>query len=415
MLSPLCLAVKRNGDKMPRMMINRRTALMQFAQFLAASPLLRADHRFSDHPDPVLDPANVFDFAKLAKARLDPLAWDYMDEGSDDETALRDNRAGFDKLIIRPHFLAHDVSRIDVSTTLLGKKLEQPIYISITGGKNCFFNNGEQETALGAGACNTMMITSGGIDSVLKSGKGPKVWWQFTTAAELRTKTQMTDFGDRLQDKGCSAISVTVDIYHVSHRERSIHNGLVRNWCQGNGIPRDVSGKLIYAPNDILWGTGDFPAPRPFPTPTWDNLQRLRESTDLPVVVKGVMTAEDTERAVKTGISGVIVSNHGGRQLDGVGGTIEALPECVQAAGGKIPVLVDGGFRRGTDVFKALALGATAVGIGRPYLWGLATFGQRGVARVIEIMRAELGIDMGMAGVASISQIDRSYVRRRTA
>jgi 4-hydroxymandelate oxidase len=335
-----------------------------------------------------------------------------MDEGSDDERSLRDNRTRFDDIVIRPHFLQQDVSKIDISTTLLGKKLEHPIYISVTGGKNCFFRNGEQETAFGAGLCNTMMITNGGIDKVLASGKGPKVWWQFTTAAELRTKNQMVDFGDKLQDQGCSAISVTVDIYHVSHRERSIHNGLVRNWCQGNGIPRDASGALAYSPNDVLWSP-DYPKARPFPTPTWDSLQRLRESTDLPVVVKGLMTAEDTERAVKHGLSAVIVSNHGARQLDQVGATIEALPECVRAANGKIPVLVDGGFRRGTDVFKALALGAAAVGIGRPYLWGLAAFGQRGVARVIEIMRDELGLDMGMAGVATLAQIDRSYVRIR--
>jgi isopentenyl diphosphate isomerase/L-lactate dehydrogenase-like FMN-dependent dehydrogenase len=142
-------------------------------------------------------------------------------------------------------------------------------------------------------------------------------------------------------------------------------------------------------------------------------MQRLRDASKLPVLVKGILTAEDTERAVKSGLSGVIVSNHGARQLDQVGATIEALPECVQAAGGKIPVLVDGGFRRGTDVFKALALGATAVGIGRPYLWGLAAFGRRGVGRVMEILRAELGMDMGMAGVATISEIDRSYVRIR--
>ena len=156
-----------------------------------------------------------------------------------------------------------------------------------------------------------------------------------------------------------------------------------------------------------------IPPARPFPTPTWDTLQRFRESSDLPVIVKGVMTAEDTERAVKYGLSGVVVSNHGARQMDEIGGTIEALPECVKAAGGKIPVLVDGGFRRGTDIFKALALGASAVGIGRPYLWGLGAFGCHGVERVIELLRSELALDMGMAGVAKISQIDRSFVRSR--
>ena len=381
---------------------------------MAASPLaLRADRKHSELGDPLLAPANVFDFAKLAKEKLDPLAWDYMDEGSDDETSLHDNRRKFNDIIIRPHFLQHDVSKIDISTTLFGQKLEHPIYICPTGGKNCFFKNGEQETAYGAGLSNTMMITSGGIGEIVKAGKGPKVWWQFTTAAELRTKNQMTGFAEKLQDQGCTGISVTVDIYHVSHRERSMHNGLARSWCNANGIPRDRSGALKYSPDDVIWTGGDFPKARPFPTPTWDNIQRLRESSGIPVIVKGVMTAEDTERAVKAGLSGVVVSNHGARQLDQVGATIEALPECVQAAGGKIPVLIDGGFRRGTDVFKALALGASAVGIGRPYLWGLAAFGRTGVARVVELLRAELGADMGMAGVASLSQIDHSFVRIR--
>jgi isopentenyl diphosphate isomerase/L-lactate dehydrogenase-like FMN-dependent dehydrogenase len=393
--------------------MTRRQAVLQFLQFAAASPLLRADRKHSELGDPLLGPANVFDFAKLAKAKLDPLAWDYMDEGSDDETALRDNRRRFDDILIRPHFLLHDVSKIDISTTLFGKKLDHPIFICPTGGKNCVFRNGEQEAAFGAGASNTMMITNGGINNVLAAGKGPKVWWQFTTAAEFRTKNQMVDFAEKLQDQGCSGISVTVDIYHVSRRERSIRNGLARSWCNANGIPRGGKGELTYNPDDVVWTTGDFPRPRPFATPTWDTLQRLRESTDLPVMVKGILTSEDTERAVKAGLSGVVVSNHGARQLDQVGGTIEALPECVQAAGGKIQVLIDGGFRRGTDIFKALALGASAVGIGRPYLWGMAAFGRTGVARVIDILRAELAADMGMAGTATLANIDRSFVRIR--
>ena len=393
--------------------MTRREALAGFAQFLATSPLL-ADRKYSELSDPMYSVANVFDMAKLAKKKLDPLAWDYIDEGSEDEISLRDNRAGFERLLIRPHFLQNDVSKIDISTKLFGKELAHPIFICPTGGKNCVFPNGEQETAYGAGLSNTLMITSGGIDKALDSGKGPKLWWQFTTAAEFRTANQMANFAERLQDKGCGGISVTVDIYHVSHRERSIHNRLVRNWCNAGGIPRDAKGEPAYKPDEIVWTAGDFPAPRPFSTPTWDTLQRLREAAaDLPVIVKGVLTAEDTERAVKYGVSGVIVSNHGARQLDQVGGTIEALPECVQAAGGKIPVMIDGGFRRGTDIFKALALGATAVGVARPYLWGLGAFGQRGVARVIELLRAELGADMGMAGVAKIAQIDRSFVRAR--
>jgi 4-hydroxymandelate oxidase len=393
--------------------MNRRQVLLRFCQFLAASPLLRADKKYGELTE-LLKQVNVFDFAKLAKTKLDPLAWDYLDEGSDDEASLRANRSRFDNLIIRPHFLLNDVASIDPSISLFGKSLLQPFYLSVTGGKNCFVPNGEQETAMAAGTANAMMITNGGISEVLAAGKGPKVWWQYTTATEFRDKDQMAKFANRLADQGCSAISVTVDIYVVSHRERSMHNGLVRSWCQSRGVPRDEKGGLLYHPDDVLWTAGDIPQARPFPTPTWDTLQQLREVSKIPVVVKGVMTAEDTERAVKHGLSGVIVSNHGGRQLDQVGATIEALPECVAAANGKIPVLVDGGFRRGTDMFKALALGASAVGIGRPYLWGLAAFGQPGVVRIVEILGAELAAVMGMAGTAKVSQIDRSFVRSRS-
>ncbi len=393
--------------------MTRREALAGFLQFMAASPLL-ADRKYSELQDPIDSVANVFDMAKLARRKLDRLAWDYIDEGSEDEVSLRDNRDSFERIIVRPHFLENDVSKIDISTNLFGKDLSHPIFLCPTGGKNCVFPNGEEEVAYGAGLANTMLITHGGIDKVIDSGKGPKVWWQFTTAAEFRTKNQMAGFAGKLRDKGCTGISVTVDIYHVSHRERSIHNQLVRSWCSANGIPRDTKGKLAYKGDDMVWTSGDFPPPRPFPTPAWDTLQRLHEAASgMPVIVKGILTAEDTERAVTNGLSGVIVSNHGARQLDQVGSTIEALPECVQAAGGKIPVLIDGGFRRGTDVLKALALGASAVGIGRPYLWGLGAFGQRGVARVIKLLSAELGADMGMAGVAKISQIDRSFVRIR--
>src|SRR5438105_12533251 len=162
------------------MTMNRRQALLRFCQFLAASPLFpraaRADKKYSELND-LLKQVNVFDFAKLAKTKLDPLAWDYLDEGSDDEASLRANRSRFDSLIIRPHFLLNNVASIDPSISLFGKPLAQPFYLSVTGGKNCFVPNGEQETALAAGTANAMMITNGGISDVLASGKGPKVWW----------------------------------------------------------------------------------------------------------------------------------------------------------------------------------------------------------------------------------------------
>src|SRR5882762_5893824 len=178
--------------------MNRRQAILKFCQFVAASPLLKADRKYSELSDPLLKQANVFDFAKAAKAKLDPLAWDYLDEGSDDEASLRANRADFDDILIRPHFLANDVSKIDTSISLFGKQLTQPIYLSVTNGKNCFIPNGEQETALAAKAANAMMITTGGsVTDVLASGRGPKVWWQYTTAAEFRNKSQMTSFAEK--------------------------------------------------------------------------------------------------------------------------------------------------------------------------------------------------------------------------
>jgi len=266
--------------------MNRRQATTKLMQFFAASPLLRADRKFSEIQDPIYGPVNVLEMAAVARKKMDPLAWDYLDEGSEDETALRDNRRKFDDIIIRPHFLLHDVSKIDLTTTLFGKALSHPIYLCPTGGKNCVFPRGDAATAAAAANSGTMMISTGGIDSVLDSGKGPKVWWQFTTAAEFRSKNQMEDWAEKLEDKGCSGISVTVDIYHVSHRERSVRNRLVRGWCNSNGIPRDADGKIVYKPDEIVWTTGDYPADRTLPTPTWDTLQRLREATKLPVIVR---------------------------------------------------------------------------------------------------------------------------------
>jgi isopentenyl diphosphate isomerase/L-lactate dehydrogenase-like FMN-dependent dehydrogenase len=394
---------------------SRRQALRHFGQFLLASPLLEAALlRAAGDPKaeaaPLDDLINVFDFAKAAQAKLDPVAWDYLAEGSTDEASLRDNRRGFDNIILRPRFL-NDVHKIDISTELLGKTLNAPIFIDPAGGKNCFLQGGELEVAKAAAASGHLMVTNGGIDEFLTSGNGPKNWWQLTTGGELRSKNTMLDLVERLEDMGCGAICFTVDIMLVSNRERSIHNKFVRRWCEV-GIPRDANGNLIYKDGEAAWTTGQFPG-LPFPTPTWETVQQLRDLTKLPIVLKGILTAEDTAKAVETGMSAVVVSNHGARQLDHVGGTIEALPECVEAAAGKIPVLIDGGFRRGADILKAMALGATAVGVARPYLWGLATYGQQGVERVLQLLRTELALDMGLAGVPKIANIDRKLVRLR--
>ncbi len=393
------------------MRLNRRNAVKRLVGMVSASPLVAQAVGQAPAPvedDPVFEPACVMDFEPLAKARLDKLAYDYLAGGSEDEVSLRDNREAFNHIILRPRALV-DVHRIDLSLELFGRKLDFPILLDPAGGKNCIYPDGELVVARAAAAAKAVHITNGGIQSLTRTGQGP-VWWQVTTGAQLRTPQTMRQFVRQLEDECCSGICFTIDIMHVSHRDRNIRNKFDRSWGE-TGIPRDAQGRLPKPKNPER--AGNYPS-RPFPTPTWESVQQLRSLTKLPIVIKGVLTAEDGERCVQFGASGIIVSNHGGRQLDHVGATIEALPEVVDAVKGRIPVLVDGGFRRGTDILKALALGAKAICIARPYLYGLAAFGQRGVERVIELLRTELALDMGLAGAPNLAAIDRRLVRVRS-
>lgn len=381
------------------------------ASLLLASPLLeKLSAAVIDGDTPIEDLINVFDFAKAAELKLDPVAFAYMAEGGKDEVSLRDARRAFERIIIRPRVLTK-IDQIDLTTSLLGTEMKFPIFVDPAGGKECFHNNGELETAKGAAAAGAMYISNGGIDNFMVSQDAPKHWWQYTTGRNFRDENAMLDYVEKVEDMGATGICWTVDNMFVSHRERSIHNKFVRTWCN-TGVPRDAAGELMYKAGDQVWTTGNFPE-LAVGTPTWEDLKRMRDLTDLPIMLKGILTREDTEMAVSTGMDTIVVSSHGARQLDHVGGPIEALPECVDAASGRIPVLVDGGFRRGTDVLKALALGATAVGVARPYLWGLTTFGAQGVARVLELLSTELALDMGMTGVGRIDEIQRSHIRIR--
>jgi 4-hydroxymandelate oxidase len=383
------------------MRVTRRSAFRQLVALFGAAPFLGAQQERNPQAtpsipphDPVMEPINVFDFAKLAKKKLDPVAWDYMSGGSEDEVSLHDNRAAFNHIILRPHALV-DVHKIDLSLELFGIKLDYPIILDPAGGKNCFYPDGENTVCRAAGKAKALHITNGGIQKTLEAGLGPTAWFQLTTGGELRNRQTMRAFVKRLEAQGCKGICFTTDIMYVSHREREMRNKLERSWCE-TGLPkRDAQGRLPVAQHP--WVAGIFPS-RPFPTPTWDSVRELRSLTSLPILLKGILTAEDGALAVENGVSGVIVSNHGARQLDQVGATIEALPEVVRAVNGKIPVLVDGGFRRGTDILK-----------------GLAAFGQPGVERVIELLRTELALDMGLAGVPNLSSITRNLVRIRGA
>lgn len=397
------------------MPISRRQAMNAFLGWAAASPLsfaqtARRTAGAIDYSDPLYGPINVLDFAAEAKKKLDPLAWDYLEGGSEDEQALRDSRDIFKQIIIRPRMLV-DVHKIDTSIELFGHKLDYPILLDPAGGKNCFFPNGETAVAMAARNAKALHITNGGIDELIESDKGAKVWFQLTTGGQLQNQQTMRTFVKRLEAQGCHGICFTVDIMHVSHRERDMHNKLERSWCE-SGLPkRDAQGRIPEAKNP--WRAGLYPS-RPSPTPTWNSFRELRQMTKLPIIIKGILTGEDAARAVEFGASSVIVSSHGARQMDHVGSTMEALPEVVRAVNGRVPVLIDGGFRRGTDILKALALGAKAVAVARPYLYGMAAFGQRGVERVLELLHTELALNMGLAGVPDIASIDRSLVRFRS-
>jgi isopentenyl diphosphate isomerase/L-lactate dehydrogenase-like FMN-dependent dehydrogenase len=386
--------------------MNRRKALRSLISAFGAAAFAQEHDDVRD--DPLYEPVRVMDFAPLAKAKLDPLAWDYLDGGTEDEVSLGDNRAAFNRILIRPRALV-DVHHIDLSVELLGQKLAYPILLDPAGGKNCFYPDGENVVARAAAGAKVLHITNGGIEKLVASGKGP-VWWQIETGGSLKNRASMRAVAGRLEQNGCSGICLSTDIAYISHRDRNIRNHLERAWCE-TGLPkRDAQGQMPPAKNPEHAAV--YPS-RPDPTPTWESMRELRDTTKLPVIVKGILTHEDAERCVEYGAAAIIVSNHGGRQLDHVGATIEALPEVVGAVRGRIPVLVDGGFRRGTDILKALALGARAVCIARPYLYGLAAFGQPGVERVIELLRTELALDMALAGVPNLAAIDRRLVRIR--
>jgi isopentenyl diphosphate isomerase/L-lactate dehydrogenase-like FMN-dependent dehydrogenase len=301
------------------------------------------------------------------------------------------------------------VQNIDLSLTLFGQKLAYPILLDPAGGKNCFCADGENVVARAAARAKALHITNGGIEKTVKGGSGP-AWFQISTGAQLRDTDAMKRWTRGLEDAGCSGICLSTDIAYVSHRDRNIRNRFERGWCE-TGLPvRDANGRLPQARNPERVAVYPSSARQ---TPTWESVQELVAVTRLPVVIKGILTREDAEKAVRSKAAGIIVSNHGARQLDHVGATIEALPEVVAGAAGRIPVLVDGGFRRGTDILKALALGASAICIARPYLYGLAAFGQPGVERVIELLRTELALDMALAGVPNLASIDRKLVRIR--
>jgi 4-hydroxymandelate oxidase len=356
---------------------------------------------------------NVFDFELVARANVPPAHFGYMASGIDDEVTLRANREGFLKFQLQPRRL-HDVSKVDQSIELFGMRWDSPVVIAPTGGNKAYDPEGEVAVAKAAKLGNHLQIlstqASTSIDDAIKA-RGAPVWFQLYATPSWDIAKALVK---RAENAGSPVVAVTVD--RVAGRNQETFFRLSRtdaracSACHDNSTPQtSVKSKPNFDGIDVA---GSGVKNLQSANMTWDFIRRLRDATKMKIVLKGIVSAEDAELCVANGVDGFIVSNHGGRGEDNGRSTIDALPEILAATHGRIPVLIDSGFRRGTDVVKALAMGASAVCIGRPYLWGLGAFGQAGVERVLDIMRTETGAAMAQCGAASVKTLAPGLVRR---
>ncbi|PYV07588.1 MAG: alpha-hydroxy-acid oxidizing enzyme, partial [Acidobacteria bacterium] len=353
------------------------------------------------------DAINVFDFEPVARRKLPPAHYGYMATGVDDDATLRANREGFTRYQIRSRRLI-DVTRTDTSVRLFGADWKSPIVLAPAGSQRAFHPEGEVAVARAARSKGDLQILSinatSSVEEVTAARGGP-IWFQLYAASEWNVSRAMVK---RAESAGCPVLVFTVDQLSGSNRET------LRRWQQQDkrqcSVCHPASADRSSGRKPMYHGL-DLKGVRFQPTNlTWDYLRRLRDATSMKLVVKGIVTREDAELAVQHGADGLICSNHGGRAEETGRSSIESLPEVLEGAGNRIPVLVDSGFRRGTDVFKALALGARAICIGRPYLWGLAAFGTEGVAAVLGILTRELELTMRYAGTTSVDTITRAHV-----
>jgi isopentenyl diphosphate isomerase/L-lactate dehydrogenase-like FMN-dependent dehydrogenase len=354
----------------------------------------------------------IADFEAVARSRMESSAYDYFAGGAESEWTLAENRRAFDRVAVRPRVLT-GVERIDLAVGLLGDVLPLPIGLAPTAFNRLGHPDGELAAVRAAGGAGALMcvstIASTTLEEVASAATGP-LWFQLYV---YRDREVTRDLVVRAQAAGYRALVLTVDTPRLGHRHRDTRSRFT--------LPPDVSVANLErygTPEALRWaGTASFMEyvhTLLASDLTWESVEWLRSITALPLVIKGVLTAEDARLAIDHGAAGIVVSNHGGRQLDGAIATLDALPEVVDAVAGRGAVLLDGGIRRGADVFKALALGAGAVLIGRAYLWGLAADGEAGVARVLQILRDDLELTMALAGCASVGAITRAHVRQTT-
>ncbi len=387
-----------------------KLARRNFLQYLAASPAMLgarsslaqsvADLYRPERIERAADAINVFDMHEAAKAALRPAHYAYIAMGTDDGGTLRANREGFRKTRLRVRRLVK-VNEVDTSIELFGIRQPVPIVIAPCGSQGGFHAEGESGTARAAASRDVrMMLSSVSSTSVedVNAAYGQPVWFQLYTSTEWDVNLARVK---RVERAGCPVLVLTVDLPD-SNREATarFRRGTTQECqvCHGTG-PGALPPKPMIGDNDLNTAHLD-----------WGFVDRLKAATSMKLVIKGIVTAEDAELAVRHGADGIIVSNHGGRGEDSGRSTIECLPDVVAAVDGRLPVICDSGFRRGTDIFKALALGADAIGIGRPYLWGLSAFGQEGVETVIDLLTRELEIVMRQAGTRSIAEIGPQHV-----
>nr|WP_199788205.1 alpha-hydroxy acid oxidase [Streptomyces sp. SID8354] len=356
---------------------------------------------------------NPRDFEAAARTRLDRPVFDYIAGGSGDEVTLREDRAAYARYRLRPRALV-DVSRCEPATTLLGRPVAFPVGIAPMAYHQLVHPDGETATVRAAGTVGALTVASTfastSLEEIARAATGP-LWLQVYV---MRRREITASLVRRAEAAGYQALVITVDTPRMARRERDLRNGFrlpphIRpanlDEDHDTGLYQGRAGSSTLAAHAARHHDAAF---------TWDDLAWLRSLTGLPLVLKGVLTAEDARRAATLGVAGLIVSTHGGRQLDGTVPALEALPEVVAAAGDRCEVLVDGGVRRGTDVLKALALGARAVLVGRPVLWGLAVDGEAGVERVLATLRDELEEAMALTGRPRLDTLAPDLLHRST-
>ncbi|KAK7277035.1 hypothetical protein RIF29_18184 [Crotalaria pallida] len=350
------------------------------------------------------EPVNVSEFQQLAREVLPKMYYDFYAGGAEDEFSLKENVEAFRRITLRPRVLV-DVSRIDMSTTVLGYNISSPIMIAPTAMHKLAHPEGEVATAKAAAACNTIMVLSFMSTCTVEEVASSCNAVRFLQLYVYKRRDVTAALVLRAEKNGYKAFVLTVDVPRLGRREADIRNKMVSPQLKNfEGL---ISTELESDKGSSveLFANSMFDA-----SLQWEDIAWLKSITKLPILLKGILTGEDALKAVEVGVAGIVVSNHGARQLDYSPSTISVLEEVVHATKGKVPVLFDGGVRRGTDVFKALALGAKAVLVGRPVIFGLAAKGERGARQVIQMLKNELELTMALSGCPALKDITRTHV-----